>query len=79
MSIREIRGQMKTAKLGDYLLWQGKLAKVIGEIDRPSIIIELIEVETCPHCGIKNSQFTVITSSPLFQENAEPIKTIKDG
>lgn len=34
---------MKNAQLGDYLLWNGKPAKVIGETDRRMVIIELLE------------------------------------
>ena len=69
---------MKTAKLYDYLMWKGKLAQVVGIADRKSVIIELKEKNLCPHCSgdLGFQQIQVIESSPLFQENAEPINTI---
>ena len=71
---------MKTANLGEYLLWEDKPAKVVGEIDRPCIIVEMLDAPVCPHCEsvLEKHQFTVIPTSPLFQENAKPFPTIKD-
>ena len=65
---------MKTCELGDILYWKGELHKVIGRIDLPAVILENIE-RKCPECG--RIQSTIIEQSPLFQENAEPVKTIK--
>lgn len=69
---------MKKAKLGDWLLWKGKLAKVISRADSPTITIEMHENALCPHCGgdLGKEQHSYIPTSPLFQENAEPIQTI---
>ena len=66
---------MRNVKLGDYLLWKGKLAKIIGKIEHPAVTIELLETNTCPNCGhdLGPKQFDVIPTSPLFQENAKPI------
>ena len=72
---------MKKAELGDYLLWQGKPAQIIGETDLPQVIIQLLENCKCPHCNgdLGKEQFHVIVSSPLFQQMAEPLKTIKSS
>lgn len=69
---------MNKANLGDYLLWKGKLSKVIAIARRPTIVIEQVEDRCCPECGynLGKEQFSVIPESPLFQESAEPITTI---
>jgi len=70
---------MKIAKAGDYLLWEGELAIVIGEINKHAVCIEMIKGKICPHCGEKIGRevITVIDSSPQFQQSAEPIQTIE--
>ncbi len=69
---------MKNPKLGDYLLWKGKPAKVIGETDQRQVIFEMLEPTTCPHCDgdLGKEQVHMIVSSPLFQQNAEKIPTL---
>ncbi len=71
---------MKTAKLGDFLLWEGKVAQIRWETDQRTVGIVILEPNLCPHCGgmLENKAFDVIPTSPMFQENAKPIKTI-DG
>lgn len=71
---------MKNAQLGDYLLWNGKPAKVIGETDRRMVIIELLENCRCPHCqgDLGKEQIHMIVASPLFQANAERMQSIQD-
>lgn len=71
---------MKTASLGDFLLWWGQPAKIIGETDRRQVIIELLEPSRCPHCegDLGKTQIHVVVSSPLFQEGAKPLQTITD-
>ena len=71
---------MKSPNVGDYLLWGGELAKIIGETDRRQVIIELLEDSKCPHCGenLGKEQIHMIVSSPLFQEKAEKLPTILD-
>ena len=71
---------MKVPKLQDFLLWKGKLAKIIARADRPTYVIELIESCKCPHCkgDLGKKQISVIPESPLFQENAEPVPTISN-
>lgn len=72
---------MKNASLGEYLLWKGNPAKIIGETSSRQVIIELLENCKCPHCNgdLGKEQFHMIVSSPLFQENAKPIPTISDN
>ncbi|MEY2702846.1 MAG: hypothetical protein RLY43_1484 [Bacteroidota bacterium] len=71
---------MKNATLGDYLLWEGKPAKIIGETSSRQVIIELIENCKCPHCqgDLGKEQIHVIVSSLQFQQNAEQLPTIQD-
>ena len=71
---------MRDASLGDYLLWNDKPAKIIGESSSRQVIIELLEDRKCPHCdeAIGKEQISVIVSSPLYQENAKPMQTIRD-
>lgn len=69
---------MKRPKLGDYLTWNGDLAKIIGTSSGEQVIIELLDNQKCPHCegDLGKHQFTMIVSSPLFQESAQPLQTI---
>lgn len=71
---------MKRPKLGDYLTWNGRLAKIVGGYDQPSVRIEFVDDATCPHCGesLGKEQFMMIPTSPLFQESAEPIQTMSE-
>jgi len=71
---------MKNPKLGDYLLWLGRPAKIIGTSNERQVIIELLEHEKCPECGadLGVKQIHVIVSSPMFQKGAESLPTIKD-
>ena len=71
---------MKNPHLGDTILWEGKLAKVIGLADRPTVIIEMIADKLCPHCkgSLGKEQFSVVISSPLFQGGAKPVQTLDD-
>ena len=71
---------MKDAKLGDYLLWNGKPAKIIAETEKRQVVIELLENCKCPHClgDLGKKQINVIVSSPMFQNEAEPMQTINN-
>lgn len=71
---------MKNPKLGDYLLWKGQPAKVVYETDRRTVGIEILENCKCPHCqgDLGKNQFNIIPTSPLFQENAEPLQVMLD-
>jgi hypothetical protein len=71
---------MKNPNLGDYFLWNGEPAKIIGESDKRMVIIELLENRKCPHCqgDLGKKQIHAIISSPLFQQSAEKLPTIID-
>lgn len=70
---------MKNPKLSDYFFWKGKMAKVIGIAESKTIIFEMLESNKCPKCGedLGVNQISMIPTSPLFQENAEPIQTFE--
>jgi hypothetical protein len=70
----------KTAELGQVIRWQGKLATVISLCTGEKMVgIEMIESPKCECCGHPYQyQFDVAESSPLFQESAEPVKTINE-
>jgi hypothetical protein len=71
---------MKNPNLGDYLLWNGEPAKIIGETSSRQVIIELLENCKCQHCNgdLGKKQIHMIVSSPLFQQSAEKMPTIMD-
>jgi hypothetical protein len=70
---------MKRAELGQFLLWRKKPAKIIGKSNREQAIIEMLQNKCCPHCkgDLGKEQIHVIVSSPMYQEGAEPLETIK--
>jgi hypothetical protein len=71
---------MKQVQVGDVFLWMGKLVqaqwmnqghKSVGFVTNESVV--------CPHCQQEHSvvkAHDIIVSSPLFQENAEPVTTL---
>lgn len=69
---------MKIPKLGDFLLWNKKPAKIIGTSDSFTVHIEMLENHKCPHCNgdLGKEQIAVIAASPMFQEMAEPLQTL---
>ena len=71
---------MKNPKIGDFLLWKGEPAKIIGTADKKVAVIELIEDQKCPHCGkiLGKERFYEVIESPLFQKNAEKMPTIEE-
>jgi len=70
---------MKTAKLGDIFKFENQLVEVkwINE-GHKSIGFVPINAKPCHCCG-KVKSWEVIESSPNFQNNAEPINTIKQN
>lgn len=72
---------MRTAKLGDMLMWEGELAKVVGIAEGKNLIIEIYEEEKCPRCkrSLGRKRFSVLEDSPLFQETAKAIQTLDIG
>ena len=71
---------MKNPTLGDYLLWEGKPAKIIGEVSQRTVIIEIIENHSCPHCSgdLGKKQIHAVVASPMFQNGASQLPTIQD-
>ena len=68
---------MKKANLGDIFLYQCKLVEVVAINEgHRSIVFQEINPKRCECCG-EIKQYDIIESSPLFQENSEPIQTIK--
>lgn len=69
---------MKRPELGDYLLWQGKPAQIIGTADERTVIIEMLEDQKCPHCkgNLGKKHIHVIPTSNQFKEYAKSIPTI---
>jgi len=69
---------MKTVELGDYFLWNGQITKCQW-INTGSKSIGFVTKAKCPHCGVEIDDIhNEIESSPNFQNEAEPIKTIKE-
>ena len=72
---------MKDAHLGEYLLWEGELGKIVGEVNDRMVVVELLETCRCPHCGGDlgyKEQVWAVVGSPMFQKGAEAIRTITD-
>jgi hypothetical protein len=71
---------MKNATVDDYLIWKGKLARIVGECSERTVIVQMLDNMKCPHCegDLGPHQFSVVVTSPLFQQNAEPLKTISN-
>jgi hypothetical protein len=72
--------EMKNPKLGDYLLWEGKPAKIVGETSDRVVFVQILESNNCPHCNglLPPEYFGMIPHSPLFQEKAEIMPTMDE-
>lgn len=71
---------MKKVKLGDYVLWNGKLHKVSATCDYPQVMLESVKEGRCPHCDgvLEANGFWVVPTSPLWDESASAVPTIID-
>ena len=73
------KGKYKTLNCGDIITWHGSVARVISTGDGKFVGIEVLEdgqKDKCPNCGVPlKTQFDVIESSPLCQENVEILKS----
>lgn len=73
---------MKIANLGDYFLWKGQVVKCewLG-LGQKTIGFKAKRKVKCPHCK-RDHDITegmdIVESSPLFQENTEPIKSLTE-
>lgn len=73
---------MKTTETGDLLRWRinGRIYEVIGfNPGQRAVCMISLDDNLCPHCNkpTVRDRMEIIESSPLFQGNALPVKTIK--
>ena len=69
---------MKTIDEPNALLyWNKELVKVVGISNGKVIHMSPVNTQRCEYCGVVK-EISVIESSPLFQENAEAVETIKE-
>jgi len=69
---------MKTAKLNDILMFEGKLVKVTGIAEGKMIIMEPV-IKPIGSFIIEDKSIYVLEHSPNFQNGAEPIQTLTDN
>ena len=71
--------EMKNPNLGDYLLWKGKLVQVVCETSVRQVGMRPVKPICCPGCGLEAEEQIIwmIPTSPLFQQSAEPVQTMK--
>ena len=63
--------------VGKYIMWKGKLAKIIAGTDLPTVTIEIQDGWKCPNCNQYSSDtISVVLDSPLWIESSEPVETI---
>lgn len=67
----------KIEEPGTVIYYDGKLTKVIAIAEGKTIIMEEINQRECDLCG-KKHQISVLESSPLFQKNSLPVKTLTE-
>lgn len=68
-------------ELETVLLWEGTLMEVVAfsENQGRDLLLRPVNAEPCPTCG-SLGDVRVLERSPLFQQNAKPVKTItKEG
>ena len=70
---------MKRATLGTIFRYRGVLCEVlkINEGHR-SLIFKPVGADPCPTCGYDH-RTELIETSPLFQEDAEPVETVQES
>ena len=69
---------MKTVNEPNTLLyWNDELVKVVGISNGKVIHMSPVNAQRCESCGVVK-EISVIENSPLFQENAKPVETIKE-
>jgi hypothetical protein len=71
--------EMKVAELNDYLMYDGRLHKVVGIMTGKTIIMEpIIESENGRMLGERYATVYVLEHSPRFQDGAEPVGTLQE-
>ncbi len=66
--------------VGDYLEWESRIYEVVGDdLGQRTIIIKSLDEDVCKHCKlpIGYKYIHIVPDSPLYIENAKPIKTLK--
>lgn len=66
---------MKHAELGDVLLYEGELARVIGIGQGRTVVLEFPDAEPCPSCHTEK-RVHLLEDSRLFQDGVQPVQTI---
>lgn len=67
---------MKRADLGAIFRYNGELVEVFAINDgRRAVVFKPLNKPPCPTCG-HDHRIELIESSPLFQDNAEPVETL---
>jgi hypothetical protein len=69
---------MKTAKINDILMFEGKLVKVIGIAEGKMIIMEPV-IKPISFLTVEDKSIYVLEHSPNFQNVAEPVQTLTDN
>ena len=69
---------MKTGDLNDLLMWENRLARIVGICHSKTLIVEFLDHSRCPHCqkNLGPERFSVVEAAPLFQSTAKPVKSI---
>lgn len=70
---------MKNPLLGDYLLLNGQLVQVVCETTSRMVGMKPVKPVCCSGCGVEVEEQIIwmIPTSPLFQQSAEPVQTMK--
>lgn len=66
---------------GTYILWGGKLAKIIGTTDQPTAILEYVRDEDKPRCECGRAvdeQIHMVIGCLIWENNVAAVPTI-DG
>jgi len=73
----------KSVEGGELIKYKGDMYKVIGHTEHKTVTLEPVDNDgkiVCPRCGESTGiteQISLVEQSPLFQENAEAIETLK--
>lgn len=64
--------------VAEYLLWNDKPAKVIGETEKRTVKIRMLEDKCCPHCGRSTGteEFAIDPTTEEFRKSAKNIPSI---
>jgi hypothetical protein len=65
----------RVSEPGAFLVFDGRLARVVGIAEGRTIHMQFVEEDPCPACGHQPGA-DVLEHSPLFQKGAEAVPTI---